>query len=611
MIYLFILLMAPQFLFANDKSLYSACPNVTEDAKVILTSIKSLQDELRKSPECQSVAAKITTVSEVFNSKSYKSVLETLNAGKIPHLEVEEINSLSKMINEATYALSDTVAQLSNGSNNCLPQTNKASFLSTLSGITKDLSGVIGNVAGPYGAAISMGGNLISGVISGIDKLFKQNKVYDFKKPEEELLFMNQFCAYTQSQQDIHDFLELENKEKELLGLEEMYLKDTKIKELVQNCPECNAYKIAWETNEEAQKIIDRIREDAQIVNSNINPTHQVSFTRCAEINRAFYSDHSDFAQLVTLFSNYSNPMMSPSDTKQLTDLTSAMKNMRNIYPSYETCISQEDSLNISIKFNNFMRDEVLRLTDTTLRQQMNTFQFLANKKYRDPNGDYIASSLDRAKWANTERQKVIRKIKEPNYEHSKQVVLKANQHLANRILNVLLPQYLKFRFKDNKKNINTFSKSFVKFRNQELEYFNSLLAQDAKSVEDLTVILKEEQNSEVARYFASSYHQLFMNSKLTILKVSNNMKYCDYLLYSKSMTKANRSICLDGIQEITNEMNNISYLKIDLDAIGEFEQWASKNLRIQSSSVMDYIDCIEDWNIRGDARWELINPDL
>ena len=74
---------------------------------------------------------------------------------------------------------------LSGKSSHCVPAKDKPTFLGTLSSITKEVAGITGNITGPYGQAVSMVGNLISGAIAGVDQLFKQNKLYNFYKPDE------------------------------------------------------------------------------------------------------------------------------------------------------------------------------------------------------------------------------------------------------------------------------------------------------------------------------------------------------------------------------------------------------------------------------------------
>lgn len=582
----------------------SVCPNVTEDAKLLLTSIQTLQDELRKTPECQAVSDKVTTMGKVLSDKKWKWAKELFTSEKAPAMEGADVEALGVLANDAAYALADTISLLSGSSEGCMPKKNKASFLSTLSGITKEVSTVVGNVTGPYGQAVALVGNLLSSAISGVDKLYKQHKVYDFKVPAEELLFMNQFCSFTQAQQDIADFLELEEKEIRLRQLEIEYLRDSKIKDLVANCPECNAYKIAWEAKEKADLIIGRITADANLMKVDLTPAARASFTRCAEINRAVYSQDSDLNQFIKLLKGYDNPLMSESDRKLIKDVVDAVSDLSFIYPRYHECIKMDNQA-ISIKFNDFMRDDILTLNQTIFDQQMQTFQFLANKKYRDPNGDYMANSLNRMKWAKKERERVIKKIQEPNYQMSKQVVIDQRNELRERILTKLMPNYLKFRFKNNRKHINKFMSEFESFSRKEVEYFNKKLSKPVSSLQELTVALQSEK--DLALYFVSSYDEVFNKSKIIILEVANNKRYCDYLLYARSMVPENRAVCDERIEDMQLAAKTFSSFDQDLKAIMEFEVWADKNLHIQSTYVKDYSDHIREWTERGDSRWETV----
>jgi len=582
----------------------SVCPNVTEDAKFLITSIQTLQDELRKSPECQAVSEKVSTIGKVLNNKKWKEVKELFKSEQSPSLEGADVEELGLLANEAAYALTDTIALLGGGSSNCMPQKNKASFLSTLSGITKEVATVVGNVTGPYGQAVALVGNLLSSAIAGVDKLYKQHKIYDFKQPAEEMLFMNQFCSFTQAQQDIADFLELEEKEIRLRQLELEYLRDSKVKDLIQNCPDCAAYKIAWDAKEKADIIINRIIDDANIVKVDLSPAARTTFTRCAEINRAVYSQDSDLNQFISLLKSYENPLMSSSDRNLIKDIVSAVGDLAFIYPRYHECIKM-DNQNISIKFNDFIRDDVLTLNQTIFHQQMQTFQRQANKKYRDPNGDYMAKSLERMKWAKLERERVIKKLKEPNYQTSKQVVITQRNELRKRILTQLMPSYLKFRFRNNRKHINQFMRKFETFSHTEINYFSQKLSSPVSNLQELTVALKSER--ELALYFVSSYDEVFNKSKVIILEVANNLRYCNYLLYARSMVPENRKVCDQRIDNMNLAAEKFSNFDKDLQSILEFDKWADKNLHIQSTYVTDYSEHIRAWTERGDSRWDLI----
>jgi hypothetical protein len=588
--------------FAGDKSERTVCPNVTEDARLLLGSVQTLLEDLRKAPECQGLVENMSVVNRVISSGKWKEIKNVLQ-GDSSSLEGDDIEALSTLANDAAYALTDSIAMLSGRNSHCLEKQNKPSFLSTLAGITREVSGVVGSVTGPYGVGVALGGNLLSGAISGIDKLYKQNKLYDFSKPTEESLFMNQFCAFAQAQQDIADFLELDKKVEELRGMEREYLTNSKIKDLVENCPECNAYKLAWEAKEDADKLIAKIIADADVDSAPVN--QRTSFTRCAQIHRAVYSSESDLNKLVRLLKNYQNPLMAQDDKDLIDGVVRAVTALPEIYPSYEQCI-RSDNQAISTKFNDWIRDDILTLNNSIFGQQLTVFRREANRRYRDPNGDYMATSLERVKWARGERDRVIKKLQEPNYLVSKQVVIEQRQALRQRLLTKLMPSYLRYRFRDNQRHITRFTSDFKRFTQRELRYFNGQLATPVSSIPELTAALRTRP--DIASYFVSSYDQIFNDSQVILLEVINNKRYCDYLLYSRSMVPENRAICDAQIAAMNQAMEGVKNFDGDLKAIVEFNDWADAHLSIQSTYVRDYADRIREWTARGDSRWELVN---
>ncbi len=592
--------------WASETNLHKdVCPNVTEDARLLLNSMQTLLDGLRQEPECQSLADKLAVVNRVVTSGKWKEVKDQLTPGTSVSLEGDDVEALSALANEAAYALTDSIALLSGSSSHCLPAKDKPTFLGTLSGVTREVSGVVGSVTGPYGQAVSLVGSLLSGAISGVDKLFKQNKLYNFQNPSEELLFMNQFCAFTQAQQDISDFLQLETKVEDLRGMEQNYLTNSKIKDLVENCPECNAYKLAWDAKEQSDRIIEDIIADAKIVDVSLNANQRSTFTRCAEIQRAIYSTDSDLNRFVNLLKNYKNPLMSANDQSLITEVTAAVSSLNEIFPPYKDCIKMDNQA-LSIKFNDFIRDDILALNNTIFAQQMTGFQRQANRRYRDPNGDYIATSLERVKWARREREKISRKINEPNYQMSKQLVIEQRRVLRQRLLSRLMPHYLKHRFRNNQRHIHRFMADFQSFKRNELRFFNGKLETSMTDLTQLTTTLRARP--ELARYFVSSYDQVFNDSQVIVLEVANNRRYCDYLLYSRSMVPENRVICDKRSEDMKDAMVEFAGFDADLTSILTFDKWAEENLDIQSTYVRDYADRIRAWTERGDSRWEVLD---
>jgi hypothetical protein len=591
----------PVTAFSGDVIERNPCPGLSADAGTLLSSLQSISAQIKTSAECQPLKEKITTLTTLVNEKTWKDAKGQLGSGDIAALTKDQVTALMDQADQVAYAVSDTVDVLSGLNKQCVATKNRIGVLSTLSSVVKDVSGVTALTKGPYGRGVALIGNVLSGVLSGIDRLYKKNHPYQFSDREQEALFLNQFCAFTQAQRDIADFIDLDKREKDLKDLEENYLTGSKVKDLVENCPECAAYKIAFDTKFQADRIIGRIIADANVISVDLAAGQRKTFTRCAEINRAVYSASSDLQQYIQLLKNYKNPLMSPSDQTQVQQVIAGMDALPQIYPNYAACI-QMDNQAISIKFNDWIRDDVLALNETLFGQQLVFFKFLANYRYRSPNGDYIANTLDRVLWARLERGKIMKKLLEPNYAFSRERVIEQRVALRKRVVNQLMPQYLRHLRHDHKLQFRCVEREVKRIRSKEQEYFSAQLGQTFTGLNHLGEALKKNPN--LARYFVSASDQALFQGRALALGGVNFHLMCEYLVYSRSLTALNRALC-DRDRRFEASSPRFLALEPDLKAIADFHIWAEANLKIQSTYVRDYAALIDDWRKQGDSRWQ------
>lgn len=597
------------------------CPNLSEDAKSLLSSLRTLEEEFKKSPECQGVLDKVSTITKITTNKKWKELVNVFAAtdpssgnGAVGSLETSDIEKMSTDASAAAVALADTIALLSGSSQHCLPK-DRASFLGSLSQVTKEVSTVVGSIAsGPMGAGVSAVGHMISGAIAGIDKLFKSGKVYDFEKPAERLLFMNQFCAFTEIQQDINDYLNLDSKVSELRELRACYL-EPKIKITTENCPECLGYEIAFRENLEATKIINRITEDAAIIGVEDLSLLNTTFSRCGEIHRAFYSQGSDLSQYVERLRNYRNEYISSSDRDMIRDFVGAIDHLRasETFPRYADCVSADSAVirDVSIRFNNFIRDEVVGQHRKLFSQQLNTFRYLANRNYRKiPGqtlpGDSISKSMDIEKWAIEEEARVLAKLSEVNYRKGREEIMIQQNQLRDRITGKLMPHYLKYLFEDTDRRIEGFRRDLAKLLRSELRHYSKRTGKKLRSVTDLTEALKEDH--VMAAEFVSAIDRAFRDYEIIAVRKEEVLRYCDYLAFSVNLIPKNRDLCRSGTEEMQRELDKAADSREIHETIISFNDWARKNLQLHSTYVMSYAQKMQDFldtSGPGSPRWE------
>jgi hypothetical protein len=586
--------------FADDRAI--VCPSVTSEASTIINSIQGLKNQIKALPACQPVTEKLTLVSDIMASGQWGKIKSTLADGE--NFEGEELKAIGELTERASYALNDVIGQITNN-RGCIDDKNQASFMAKLSGVVKEVSSVVGNVAGPYGVAVSLGGTLLSSAISGIDKFYKAKHPYQFSNPDEELLFMNQFCSYVEIQKDMNDYLSLDVRPEELTTVHN-YLR-IKQKDLRENCPECNALEIAWNTQEKSMLIIKRITDDANIVEAGKDQTHS-NYTRCNEINRAIHTDNSDLQQFFELLGGYDNPMSSKSDISLLRDISMSTQDLAILYPKLTKCWSMglSEKQKISQDFNNFLRDDILPLGNTIFGQQIDSFKYNANKKYANPLGDYTESTLQRSKWISAERERVKKKLGDPNYDTSVQVIITHKKNLEERIFDDLMVDYLKFLKKRNTNQLSDFIRGYEKFTKKTAKEYSKILGKPITSVEQL---LKELDKSKTVdkRPFLSLLKDQISELDLTITQSATLDRYCYYMNYMLLTTKQTKNTCADVKIELVEKYKEINLLgSLPKNQVAQKMKWLINDGAYQSSRIKDYSVHLKKWIDRGQARWEL-----
>lgn len=578
------------------------CPSITSEASSILNSIQGLKNQLKSYPGCNEITDKLSVVSSIMTGKDWTTIKSTLDSGN--SFEVDQLKKISDLTERASFALNDVVGQITSR-RECVDEKNQASFMAKLSGVVKEVSTVVGSVAGPYGMAVTLGGTLVSSAITGIDKFYKSQHPYNFSNPDDELLFMNQFCAYAEIQKDMNDYLDLENRPGELKSLEDYLV--IKQADLENNCPECKAQVIAWKTLEKADLILNRIREDAKIVE--LGKDHDnYDYSRCTGIYQAIYSTNSDLNQFFKLIAGYENPMSSPSDVSSMNAVIEASRILPTRFPKLAECWSLpfNEKQEISHTYNNFLRDEILPLGNMFYGQEANSFKIRANKKYVNALGDYTERTLLRRKWITEEVTRVDRKLKDANYESSVQQIIAHKQNLKNRIFDDLFVDYLKFLKKRNLKQIRKFEKRYQKFVRQSIEEYSVILGKTVLSVDE---ILKElEKRSTIdKRPFLSLVKDQKTELELAITQTKTLDRYCHFMNYMLITTKAAQPMCEESKIELKLGYELLSKLDgLTKDYITKKLTWLVMDGNYQSSRVTDFSIMLRAWLEEGDSRWEL-----
>ena len=579
------------------------CPSLTSDGASIVTSIQDLKNLVKPYPECAPITQKLTEVASVMTSKEWEKI--SLSLKQETEFDGKDLETIAALTEKASVSINDVIGQVTNNKK-CVDGKNSASFLAKLSGVVKGVSSVVGTVSGPYGMAVSLGGTMVSAAISGIDTFYKAKHPYKFSDPNEELLFMNQFCSYAEIQKDINDYLNLDVRPEELKSLEN-YLKQ-KLTDLEENCPECKGQAIAARAHEKSLRILARITEDARIVP--LGP--EENFTRCGEIQRAIHSGDSDLNQFITLLSAYENPLSSPSDKLFVKEVVESAKNLSSIYPKLGDCykLPLYEKQRISRDFNNLMRDEFIPLGDSIFRQEMVGLKLRANRKYVQTLGDYTERTLLRKAWIAEQEVLVARKLADPDYSSSVRLIITHQQKLKSRIFDELLVDYLKFSQKRNVKQIEGFQKQYAGFVNESLARYRPILGDEIASVKDLLKAFDKTPTVD-RRPFLSLLKDQVTNLDLAITQTATLDRYCHFMNYMLLSTNKTSATCEASKAELMFKYSELSDTdELTKAHIAKKFNWLVADGYYQSSRVKDFTIHLEEWNAQGDKRWGMKAPE-
>jgi hypothetical protein len=554
----------------------SVCPAVSEDASKVLSSIQKLRDEVKKLPECEPLDKKLQNVSHLLGQNKWEEVKQIFKGTKNVELEGDDIDEITGIIEGVSKSLAETVSMLSSNGASCVDKKNKTSFLSKVSGVVKEVSSVAGHVAGPYGMAVNLGGQFLSAALNGIEKLLPSN-AYNFKDPEDETLFMNQFCSYAEINKDAQDYLGLSTRQEELTVLNG-YL-DNKIKDLENNCPECKGFAIAWRAKEQSDNIVQQMIRDVRIVRLG-DDLNSNNYSHCAAIHSAIHTEGSHLSQFFNLLGNYQNPMMSQSDKDMIVELVASESAIKKYYPRYQQCtvLPNDQKVALAHSFNNLLRDDVLPMNDRIFSQQMQAMEYVANQKFLSPLGEYILNSLSRRKWISKERDRVYNQLLDANYDISTQKIRESMLDLEKQFMRVHFPRYLKFMVKRNVNGLKAFEKLIQKPVTDADKDKRIKIGSDMRIQSQLNLLFSQTR----------TFH-----------------RYCEYTRYILLATPTTQEECAKGRAEIQAMYLDIQTKNPELKAKIESAQlWPMSSEVYQTSRVSEYSNHINEWNMRGEKRW-------
>ncbi len=196
-------------LAAGDVGVVS-CPAVSEDFSNLLTRLDALKASVKKGANCKDVD---TTISTKFDgiAKTRDRFLELAKKSQTDTLSESEIKEIGNYADQVTTKVSSIIDLMTNA-NSCFESDADKKALTSLSGFVSEAATILSQVAGPWGAPVAIGGQIVSGFITGLDKILKTRAGYDFSDNAQWVAYLQNLCTYQAIRQNAEALLHPQEK---------------------------------------------------------------------------------------------------------------------------------------------------------------------------------------------------------------------------------------------------------------------------------------------------------------------------------------------------------------------------------------------------------------
>jgi hypothetical protein len=213
------------------------CPKIGEEFEKMIAKLESVKSSIRKEANCKNVELQVESLEKlvVTDRQEVMDIISGQSGDTLSADQAKKVRNYAENVTKKVAALNDLFMR----TNQCFDRDSADKQLSTLSGFVSEASGLIGSLAGPWGAPIAMAGNVVAGFLTGLDQVLKSRAGYDFSKPEQWSGYVQNLCTYHSFRDQIDHLL---NPKAKITQMKDLKLKlDLQIRLLTSNCGECRS----------------------------------------------------------------------------------------------------------------------------------------------------------------------------------------------------------------------------------------------------------------------------------------------------------------------------------------------------------------------------------
>lgn len=242
------------------------CPRIPAAYGTVLEQLTALKSQIQSSANCEGVKIEVGQLENIVRSERRTRFLDIVRNNADRTLTPDDTEFLQRYSTEVSDASLRLMA-IFRSQSSCFPEAERGTSLAALTTVVHEASSLLSQVAGPYGAPIAIGGNILTGVLQGIQAFERSRPGYRFDNPSERRAFTEQLCLYHLYRQQLDELLYPEVRINDLRSLERHLTQ--KVDELRQNCVECkeiaDTYSSDTRHSPEQQRLIEAANQRFQM----------------------------------------------------------------------------------------------------------------------------------------------------------------------------------------------------------------------------------------------------------------------------------------------------------------------------------------------------------
>ena len=211
------------------------CPAVPAAYTKMITDLNVIKTAIKRDAACETVQTEVSSLESLIGTRR-KVILDLIQKGKDKQsLDEAELQTVRSYVEDVTKKVFAT-AELLDRNSQCFDSDKKNFGLADLASLTLDATSLAQRLAGPWAIPVALGGQVLSGIMQGLDKVVK-NHGYDFAKLDQRQNYVQSLCTYYNYRKDIDNLLYPKRRAVQLAQLQTSL--DKSLATMVNGCDGC------------------------------------------------------------------------------------------------------------------------------------------------------------------------------------------------------------------------------------------------------------------------------------------------------------------------------------------------------------------------------------